>query len=157
GGARLVWTPEDLMAGKPTHFRFRAVDAAGNPTGDLEPYMGMLGHAAFIARDLSVFAHVHPTGSVPMAALGIVDPHASHHHDHSRGILGGTAASFGGHPSLSLGPSRVAASPPRLAPLGSPIDAGPSEVSFPYGLPKAGDYRVFVQIKRKGRIETAAF
>jgi hypothetical protein len=33
----------------------------------------------------------------------------------------------------------------------------PSEVSFPYGFPKAGDYRMFVQIKRSGRVETGIF
>jgi len=30
-------------------------------------------------------------------------------------------------------------------------------VRFPYVFPKAGDYRVFVQIKENGRVETAAF
>ena len=32
-----------------------------------------------------------------------------------------------------------------------------AEVSFPYGFPKAGRYRMFVQIKRGGTIETAVF
>jgi hypothetical protein len=32
-----------------------------------------------------------------------------------------------------------------------------SEVSFPYGFPKAGRYRMFVQIKRAGRVETGVF
>jgi hypothetical protein len=32
-----------------------------------------------------------------------------------------------------------------------------SEISFPYGFPKPGQYRVFVQIKRSGKIETAIF
>jgi hypothetical protein len=33
----------------------------------------------------------------------------------------------------------------------------PAEVSFPYGFPKAGAYRVFVQMKRGGQILTGAF
>ena len=34
---------------------------------------------------------------------------------------------------------------------------GVTEVGFPYGLPRAGDYRIFVQVKRAGRIETGVF
>jgi hypothetical protein len=33
----------------------------------------------------------------------------------------------------------------------------PSMVTFPYGFPEAGDYRIFVQVKRAGRIVTGAF
>jgi hypothetical protein len=119
-GARMVWQREagPIRAGRATWFRFRVEDAAGRPTGDLEPYMGMMGHAAFVRHDRSVFAHVHPSGSVPMAALALtgIDPHAAH----------ATADS-------------------------------PSEVAFPYGLPRAGAYRLFVQIKRRGHVQTAAF
>jgi hypothetical protein len=32
-----------------------------------------------------------------------------------------------------------------------------SEVSFPYAFPAAGHYRIFVQMKRAGRIQTGAF
>jgi hypothetical protein len=32
-----------------------------------------------------------------------------------------------------------------------------AEISFPYGFPKPGDYRLFVQIKRHGRVETGVF
>ena len=32
-----------------------------------------------------------------------------------------------------------------------------AEITFPYGFPQAGDYRLFVQIKRAGRVETAVF
>ena len=33
----------------------------------------------------------------------------------------------------------------------------PAEVSFPYGFPQAGDYRLFIQIKRHGLVETGIF
>jgi hypothetical protein len=35
--------------------------------------------------------------------------------------------------------------------------ARPSVVTFPYGFPTAGDYRVFVQVKRSGRVQTGVF
>jgi hypothetical protein len=124
GGHKMIWVrePRPIEARKPELFRFRVEDAMGQPARDLELYMGMQGHAVFLKRDRSVFAHVHPSGSVPMAALALTAaPPAMDHSSHS-------------------GPSGL-----------------PAEVSFPYGIPSAGDYRVFVQIKRAGRVETAIF
>jgi hypothetical protein len=83
--------------------------------------MGMAGHAEFVKSDFSVFAHVHPAGSVPMASLLVAqkDFGSSTHHSSM-------------HPLTD-------------------------EVSFPYGFPQAGDYRLFVQIKRHGEVETGVF
>jgi hypothetical protein len=48
----------------------------GKAVDDLEAYMGMGEHAEFIKDDGSVFAHVHPTGSVPMASVNVASPAA---------------------------------------------------------------------------------
>ena len=46
--------------------------------------------------------------------------------------------------------------------FGLPVDhssmhALPAEVSFPYGFPQPGSYRLFVQIKRHSQVETGVF
>ena len=33
----------------------------------------------------------------------------------------------------------------------------PNVLAFPYGLPSAGSYRMFVQMKRAGQVETGVF
>ena len=125
-GARMIWENADTpptLVGRLNFFRFRVVDDHGNPVSDLQTYMGMAGHAVFVRSDRQVFAHVHPAGSIPMAALDIALKDA--------GIQPGTQHQHG-------------------ATL-------PSEVSFPYGFPQPGDYRIFVQIKRAGKVETGVF
>ena len=70
-GGRIVWErPAGPLKGSvPLEFTFAVQDKDGRPAQDMEPYMGMAGHAEFVRSDLSVFAHVHPAGSVSMAAL----------------------------------------------------------------------------------------
>ena len=70
-GGHIVWQRPagPLKAGVPLEFTFAVQDKDGRPARDMEPYMGMAGHAEFVRSDLSVFAHVHPAGSVSMAAL----------------------------------------------------------------------------------------
>jgi hypothetical protein len=116
------------------NFRFSVEDKDGKPAGDLEPYMGMAGHAEFVSTDWAVFAHVHPAGSVSMAALELA-----------------RTAQSGASGELQVGSTTMTMPmPTSRAPL-------PSEVSFPYGFPRPGEYRVFVQIKRAGEIETGVF
>jgi hypothetical protein len=123
---RIVWVrdAQPLVTRRLTLFTFRVEDPDGRPARDLELYMGMAGHAVFIRRDRQVFAHVHPAGSAPMAALEI-----------AAGSVPATASAPHVHEASSL----------------------PATVSFPYGFPEAGDYRIFVQVKRAGRIETGSF
>ena len=119
---------EPLIAKKAANLRFRLVDAEGRAPKDQELYLGMPGHAMVMRRDRGVFAHLHPSGTVPMAALELAaqgqlgpDPHAAHRRAQSAtGIM-------------------------------------PDVVAFPYGFPSAGSYRMFVQMKRAGQVETGAF
>ncbi len=89
GGYRMVWERDDLSskdrsikdrafkANQPYWFRFRVEDKDGKPATDLEPYMGMAAHAVFISTDGNVFAHVHPAGSVSMAAVNLAEGRSS--------------------------------------------------------------------------------
>jgi hypothetical protein len=137
-GGRIIWQrPAGLLkANVPFNFKFVVQDKNGRPAQDMQPYMGMAGHAEFVRSDLSVFAHVHPAGSVSMAALELAQD----------------------------GLSNAARSSQEAMPMSMPMsmamtDSGPlaPEVRFPYGFPQAGDYRIFVQIKRAGRVETGMF
>src|SRR5260370_1413712 len=69
----MVWAKDaaSLKATRAYLFRFRVEDARAKPAQDLELYMGMPGHAEFVRDDFQVFAHVHPSGSAPMAALSM--------------------------------------------------------------------------------------
>jgi hypothetical protein len=132
-GARLIWekpsTP--LKANVPTSFRFRVESKDASPE-PLEPYMGMAAHMIVMCSDLSVFAHLHPTGSVPMASLDMAQ-------------AGLFAQASAGAPSVSMG--TMMHSQAQL----------PPNFSVPYGIPHPGQYRFVVQIKRSGQVQTAAF
>ena len=121
-GTRLQWQRGSaaLEAGVEHDLRFAVVDASGAPA-TVEPYMGMAAHVVVASRDASVFVHLHPSGSISMAAMqkfsgdAAPDPHAGH-----------------------------------VMPMAS-------AVSIPFAFPKAGQFRLFVQVKRAGQVQTAAF
>ena len=66
-GGTMLWHQEPLAAGRETTLRFEVRGADGQPL-PLEPYMGMLSHAAISRKDGQVFVHLHPSGSINMAA-----------------------------------------------------------------------------------------
>jgi hypothetical protein len=126
-GTKVTWKRDSqpIKANVPMFLQFEIEDQSGKPATDLEPYMGMAAHAEIIRSDLSVFAHIHPSGSVPMA-------------------------------SLMMASADTTASSP-MAGMQMPTEKVSPELSLPYGFPKPGQYRIFLQFKRAGHIDTAAF
>jgi hypothetical protein len=120
-GTQLVWarSAAPLVAGQEDVLSFAVRDGSG-ATVAVEPYMGMAAHVVVSNHDHSVFAHLHPSGSISMAALQKFTADAAPDHSaHAAAIEG--------------------------------------RVDVPYAFPKAGRYRMWVQVKRAGQVRTAAF
>ncbi|MGH9667026.1 MAG: hypothetical protein ACRD9L_21585, partial [Bryobacteraceae bacterium] len=130
-GWRMRWVRDSkpLQAKRATLFAFRLENKDGKPAGDMELYMGMPGHAAFVKTDGLVFAHVHPSGSVAMPALMLAES------------------------QLSAGSNGM----PAMGEMAGMTMNLPATVTFPYGFPRPGEYRIFVQVKRGGQVETGVF
>jgi hypothetical protein len=131
-GTHVVWKHDPLEKNIPLDLRFSVENADGSPVRDMEPYMGMAAHLEIVRSDLSVFAHIHPSGSAPMAAVMLAN-----------GETGASGAPSG----MSM---------PNDTQMTMPAQVEP-ELSMPYGFPRSGVYRIFVQFKRGNRIETAVF
>jgi hypothetical protein len=144
GGSRVVLADgavvtlhglERPVAGEAVELRFTIAGPDGEPAA-LQPYMGMLAHAAVRRDDGAVFVHLHPVGSISMAAQSLLferhlgepaapgsDAHA-HHADHA-----GHVRDF-------------------------PVT---ETVVMPYAFPQPGRYRIWLQVMRNGAVGTAAF
>lgn len=114
---------------------------ADGTTATLEPYMGMQGHAMVLRRDGSLFMHLHPMGTASMTAQAQL----------ARRERGDTAMLDSAAMAAAIAASEQGSGDHAMH-MGS---SGP--VAFPFAFPSAGDYVVFVQVKRAGVVETAAF
>lgn len=147
-GYRMEWIRDDkpLRAREGMSFRFRLVDQRGNAPKDMQLYMGMLGHAAFVKTDGTVFAHIHPMGTASMAAMSLAQ--------------GGAATQAGSgdmHGPYKKGMDMNDMNMSDMPGMDMSSSSLPSEVSFPYGFPTPGRYRIFVQMKHGRTVETGVF
>ncbi|MGH7567401.1 MAG: hypothetical protein ACREL9_00285 [Gemmatimonadales bacterium] len=152
-GSTMTWErgSEPLVANADAALRFVVRGPRGEPA-ELEPYMGMTGHTAVTREDGAVFVHLHPLGTISWAAQQTFLLRGPE--DTVRGSVARKMAALQG--SGEQGPVRPAASldhgPHRRGPL-----SASSSLSFPYAFPQPGRYRIWVQVKRHGRILTGAF
>jgi hypothetical protein len=142
GGYTMVFqNTGDMAENRESSLHFAVFDPKGLPA-PLQPYMGMLGHAVVRRSDGEVFTHLHPVGTISMAAQDILvrrelslNPLAS--------VLSGTN-------STSIVASQSPAKP-------NLIGGASHEVAFPYAFPRPGDYRLWVQVRIEGRVLTGVF
>jgi hypothetical protein len=122
-----------LVVARDVTIRARVTNADGS-AATLVPWLGMAGHAMVLRTDGKVFMHVHPMGTISMAAQArLLRREAG-----DTVLHGDKQPAMGDMPGMSI-----------MSHLG--------DVSFPVAFPSAGEYRVFVQVRRhNGSIETAA-
>jgi hypothetical protein len=161
-GSSIIWEEkpnQKLLAGKPYSMKFSVETPDGKPA-ELQTYLGMLGHAAVVNHDGSVYIHLHPNGTFSNTAVqvmqkriaedGNIKPNldnpkkfsdsidyvlvklnALNESERDKILMEGMAHQKEGHHG--------------------------GAVSFPYVFPKAGNYRIWLQVKRNGNILTGVF
>jgi hypothetical protein len=123
-----------VETGREKTIRVRVQDPAGR-SARLEPYLGMTAHGVVVRTDGSVYVHLHPMGTITVAAQ-----EAFLARDRGDTTAGGLLR-LDDHARHATGA----------------VDSSAAAVEFPYAFPKSGSYRLFVQVKRDGTILTGAF
>jgi hypothetical protein len=140
-GSTMTWdSPGPIVVDRDAPLRFE-VRARDGGAAALEPYMGMAAHLMLTRDDGTVFVHLHPSGTASLAsqeAFLLRQPG-----DTTRGALGARLTAF------------EQTAPRAMRHFLSRTRSG--VVSFPYAFPKPGRYRLWVQVKRNGRILTGVF
>jgi hypothetical protein len=126
--AHVVWMlPPEFVQDDETALKFQVLGSDNKPV-PLEPYLGMQAHAVIQHDNGSVFTHLHPFGSVSMAAQ-------------ERFIKR----------EREVAPNR------RTLDIVCGLPSEDQSITFPYAFPKAGRYRLWMQFKVNGKIQTAVF
>jgi hypothetical protein len=157
-GSTMTWDRDanaPLVAERLESLRFFVKSPDGEPSA-LEPYMGMLGHAVVMRDDGEVFVHVHPVGTVSMASQQAFAERVSATAT-GKGESGDSGQASGMNHSSHMNASDHSA--PAGAHGSSKRATGDQQgmVSFPYSFPKPGNYRIWVQVKRGGRVLTGVY
>lgn len=132
-GLAIQWeTPDTLVVGKDVTLEF-TVRGPRDAILPVQPYLGMAGHAVVIREDASVFVHLHPMGSMSLASLQAFELR-------NRGDTTTDGRLADAHAGMKMEERELE-----------------GRFSFPFAFPKPGRYRLWVQVKKFGRVQTADF
>jgi len=153
-GSTMTWQRGDsaLVVNRDASLTFTVARPDGRPAV-LEPYMGMAGHAMIARDDGAVFVHLHPAGTISVAAQETFQLRQPG--DTIRGLLGRRLTEM--HTSREPGAGSREQDPHLSNGAPCSLLPAPCSLSFPYAFPQPGHYRLWVQVKRDGRILTGVF
>ncbi len=137
---------DEIISGKPVKISFKCSEDEGKPA-DLQPYLGMAGHAIVMKDDASVFIHLHPMGTISMASQYALAQKI----DENVTICGNLSDSLNASLENTGIVDKKTLSLMRLKKEYN------SEIIFPYVFPKPGDYFIWVQVKHNGSIKSSKF
>ncbi|GAB4008032.1 hypothetical protein GCM10028808_13210 [Spirosoma migulaei] len=161
-GSSMIWMDKSsqiLEAGKLYSLKFAVADAQGK-AASLEPYLGMGGHAVILRSDGTVYIHLHPVGTYSMAAEGSLVGRIA---DTARTFHYPNAARFSDSIDTYIAKLKTLPDAEKNKLLAASM-LGMAHtmktnnmVEFPYAFPRAGHYRIWVQVKRNGQVLTGVF
>lgn len=166
-GSYAVWegnSGKPLEAGVPYQLNFELFNPNGVPLLP-ELYLGMPGHVAIVRSDGSVYIHLHPTGTYAMAAEKtlknrIADTTAAYKRPSPIAFRDSVDRYLANLKSMSSAEREFKLMSEMMTKTGAAMHEGmehTNRISFPYSFPKAGHYRIFLQIKRNGQVLTGIF
>lgn len=161
-GSSIVWEEkpnQKLLAGKVYDLKFSVLAPDGKPA-ELQTYLGMMGHAAVIKDDASVYIHLHPNGTYSSTAVQVLQKRIAETSNKRPNL--NNAKKFRDSVDNVLAKLQTLTEAERdkllMGDMKHELNGHHGgEVTFPYVFPKAGHYRVWLQVKRGGKILTGVF
>jgi hypothetical protein len=166
-GSTVTWehdTSNPLMANKLYSLKFSLLDENGNPAL-LQPYLGMGGHAVVMKDDGTVYIHLHPVGSYSMASQQTIlarfenekGPFDFDKRPKSLAFMDSVDQIIEHLDSMNEDDRNKILMAGMQHDQFDPTHPEHSIVSFPYAFPEPGNYRIWVQLKRNGKVLNSAF